>query len=144
MSRKKRVGSCNRNKDARVIERMKDIEVLQAQVHPKGWGEEVWIINTEQYCGKLLKFNAGASFSDHFHILKDEAWYVLEGELELSHYDLSTAERKTITLKKGDVVHVPPHQPHQLRALVASTVIEVSTTHREDDSYRIGKGDGQK
>lgn len=123
---------------------MTKIRVLQSEVHPKGWGEEVWIINTDKYCGKLLRFNKGASFSDHFHLKKDEAWYVLQGTLELRHYDLSTAERITTILKVGDVVHVPSAAPHQLTAMEDSIVIEVSTTHDENDSYRIGKGDSQK
>lgn len=118
--------------------------MLKAERHPKGWGEETWIINTDTYCGKLLKFNKGALFSDHFHVNKDEAWYVLEGKLELRYYNLANAEKITRIIKKGDVVHVPPNNPHQLHALEASVVIEVSTPHDEADSYRIGKGDSQK
>ncbi len=123
---------------------MKYIKMLKAERHPKGWGEETWIINTDTYCGKLLKFNKGALFSDHFHVNKDEAWYVLEGKLELRYYNLANAEKITRIIKKGDVVHVPPNNPHQLHALEASVVIEVSTPHDEADSYRIGKGDSQK
>ena len=26
---------------------------------PKGWGYEKWIVNTDEYCGKLLFFNKG-------------------------------------------------------------------------------------
>lgn len=104
----------------------------------------MWIINTDQYCGKLLKFNKGAIFSDHYHINKDEAWYVLEGKLELRYYNLVNADRVIKTLKRGDVVHIPPSTPHQLKALEPSVIIEVSTPHDEADSYRIGKGDSQK
>jgi quercetin dioxygenase-like cupin family protein len=124
---------------------MKSIEFLKAEQHEKGWGEEVWIINTDQYCGKLLKFKeGGATFSDHYHIVKDETWYVLEGELELRHYDLSNADRLTTKLGPGDVAHIPASTPHQLVALTPATIIEISTTHDEADSYRIGKGDSQK
>ncbi|MEK7144817.1 MAG: cupin domain-containing protein [Patescibacteria group bacterium] len=123
---------------------MADIRILKPEKHPKGWGEEIWIINTNQYCGKLLTFNKGALFSDHFHVNKDETWYVLEGKLELRHYNLTNAEKKVTILKKGDVVHIPPTKPHQLHALEASIVIEVSTPHDEADSYRIGKGDSQR
>ena len=120
------------------------IEILKAEKHPKGWGEEIWIINTDKYCGKLLKFKKGAAFSDHFHLIKDETWYVLSGKLELRYYDLSNAERIIKTLYPGVVVHVPPGTPHQLFAKEESVIIEVSTPHDEKDSYRIGKGDGQK
>lgn len=123
---------------------MKKIKLLKGKKHPKGWGEEVWIVNNDKYCGKLLKFNKDATFSDHFHIIKDETWYVLEGKLELHHYDLSNGQKLIKIIKKGDVVNIPPNAPHQLRAILASTIIEISTPHFESDSYRIGKGDSQK
>ena len=120
------------------------LTISKAAHHPKGWGEEIWIINNDKYCGKLLTFNKGAKFSDHYHINKDEAWYVLEGKLELRFYNLANADRKEVTLGPGSVVHIPPSTPHQLVAHEKSVVIEVSTPHDEADSYRIGKGDSQK
>lgn len=120
------------------------LTISKAETHAKGWGEEVWIINNDKYCGKLLKFNKGATFSDHYHIVKDEAWYVLEGRLELRYYDLANADRLVKVLKPGSVVHIPPSTPHQLKALESSVIIEVSTPHDEADSYRIAKGDSQK
>jgi quercetin dioxygenase-like cupin family protein len=120
------------------------LTVTNANTHPKGWGEEIWIVNNDKYCGKLLKFNTGAIFSDHYHIIKDETWYVLEGKLELRYYDLSNADRLVTELGPGSVVHIPPHTPHQLLAREMSTIIEVSTPHDEADSYRIGKGDSQR
>lgn len=122
----------------------KRLTIAKAEKHKKGWGEEIWIINNDKYCGKLLKFNKGAKFSDHYHIIKDEAWYVLSGKLELRYYDLANADRLIKQLGSGSVVHVPPCTPHQLIAREASVVIEVSTPHDEADSYRIGKGDSQK
>ena len=120
------------------------LTISKAEKHAKGWGEEVWIINNEKYCCKLLKFNKGATFSDHYHIRKDEAWYVLSGKLELRYYNLANADRIVKILKQGDVVHIPPNTPHQLVAHETSVVIEVSTPHDEAYSYRIAKGDSQK
>ena len=34
---------------------------------PKGWGYEKWIVNTPEYCGKLLFFNEGKRCSWHYH-----------------------------------------------------------------------------
>jgi len=92
----------------------------------------------------LLKFKKGATFSDHFHLVKDETWYVLSGKLELRFYNLANAERISKILTQGDVVRIPPGTPHQLYAKEASVIVEVSTPHDEKDSYRIGKGDSQK
>src|SRR3989338_4850995 len=120
------------------------LKKTRPKIHKKGWGEEVWMVNNDKYCGKLLKFKRGAKFSDHFHRVKDETWYVLSGELELRHYNLANADRIMLVLKVGDVVHIPPGNPHQLIARTEAIVIEISTPHHDADSYRIGKGDNQK
>jgi len=46
----------------------------------KNWGYELWIHNDSQYCGKLLVFpNEGNRFSMHYHMIKNETWYVQKG-----------------------------------------------------------------
>lgn len=111
---------------------------------PKGWGEEKIIINNEFYCGKLLIFNPNCSFSMHYHLLKDETWYVQEGKFIYTWIDTQTAIRHTETLSPGDVVRQRPGQPHQLLAIDGGIIFEVSTTHYDEDSYRIEKGSSQK
>jgi len=93
---------------------------------PKGWGEELIITNNEKYCGKILRFKKGFMFSMHYHMIKDETWYVNSG------------------LKVGDVVRQYPGSPHQLEALEDGEVFEVSTQHFDSDSYRVWKGSSQK
>jgi len=60
------------------MEKPEVINVLECEgCHvPKGWGEEIIICNHELYCGKLLRFKQGAKFSMHYHMIKDETWYV--------------------------------------------------------------------
>lgn len=113
-------------------------------VHKKGWGEEVWIANHEKYCGKILRFNKGAQFSMHYHMLKHETFYVLKGKLELRCYDLSDATEHDGEIVAGDAIVIPPGNPHQLRALEDSEILEISTQHFESDSYRILPGDSQR
>lgn len=110
----------------------------------KGWGEERWIVNNEKYCGKILKFNAGSRFSMHYHIDKEETFFVLKGHLKLKYFDLTNASEKIEDLHCGDVVDIPPCNPHKLEAIEDSSIIEISTHHEDSDSYRIGKGDSQK
>jgi mannose-6-phosphate isomerase-like protein (cupin superfamily) len=114
------------------------------EYHPKGWGEELWIVNNEKYCGKLLRFNKGAEFSMHYHIKKEETWFVLQGSLKIEYYDLSNADKKEKLLNVGDVIHICPCIPHKLFALTEASLIEVSTQHFEEDSYRVEKGNSQK
>ncbi len=45
---------------------------------PKGWGGEIVIVNNDLYCGKILVFNSGCQFSMHYHLIKQETWYVVK------------------------------------------------------------------
>ena len=110
---------------------------------PKGWGVELIIENNEMYCGKLLKFKKGCKFSMHYHLIKDETWYVNEGKFLYRWIDTENADIKQELLKEGSVVRQRVGQPHQLEALTDGTVFEVSTQHFDEDSYRILKGDSQ-
>ena len=110
---------------------------------PKGWGEELIIENNEMYCGKLLIFKKGCKFSMHYHLIKDETWYVDKGEFLYRWIDTESAETIEQKLKVGDVVRQRVGQPHQLIALTDGVVFEVSTQHFDEDSYRVVKGDTQ-
>ena len=110
---------------------------------PKGWGEELIIENNEMYCGKLLKFKMGCKFSMHYHLIKDETWYVNKGEFIYRWIDTESAETIEQKLKMCDVVRQRVGQPHQLIALTDGEVFEVSTQHFDEDSYRVVKGDTQ-
>ena len=119
-------------------------EIIKYEDHPKGWGNERWVVNKEKYCLKILSFNKGSTFSMHYHIKKEETWYVAKGSLELSYYDLTDATRIIETINSGAVVDIKPNIPHKLTALQDSEIIEVSTQHFEYDSYRVEPGDRQK
>jgi mannose-6-phosphate isomerase-like protein (cupin superfamily) len=111
---------------------------------PKGWGKEVVITNNSLYCGKILEFKSGLKFSMHYHMIKDETWYVNKGEFRYLWIDTETAEIHEQILKVGDTVRQLPGQPHQLVALTDGEIFEVSTTHYDNDSYRVFKGDSIK
>jgi mannose-6-phosphate isomerase-like protein (cupin superfamily) len=116
-----------------------DVKIQHPKRVEKQWGYELWIHNDSQYCGKLLVFtNSGNKFSMHYHMLKNETWYVQEGAFQFDWIDTESAERCYTQLQKGDVVYIEKGLPHQLTALIDnSTVFEVSTQHFDEDSYRI-------
>jgi len=117
----------------------------QGDNHEKAWGHELWIINDEKYCGKLLVFKKNKKFSMHYHLLKDEAWYISKGDFEYKFIDTETAEGYSLTVSEGDCIHLLPGQPHQMKALTeGATIFEVSTQHFDSDSYRVKPGDSQK
>ena len=105
---------------------------------PKGWGHEQWICNNEKYCGKILHFNSGSKFSMHYHLTKDETWYVQKGAFIFNWIDVENGKLNTKVLATGDSVLIERGLPHQLEAMVdESTIFEVSTEHFDEDSYRI-------
>ena len=118
-------------------------EVTIGCVVPKGWGSELIIENNEMYCGKLLRFKSNCRFSMHYHMNKDETWYVQKGKFVYRWIDTENADMNESILRKGDVVRQRPGQPHQLMALTDGLIFEVSTHHEDSDSYRVMKGDSQ-
>ena len=116
-----------------------DVKIQHPKRVEKQWGYELWIHNDSQYCGKLLVFtNAGNKFSMHYHMLKNETWYIQEGSFQFDWIDGEKAERCYTQLQKGDVVYIQKGLPHQLTALVDNSVVfEVSTEHFDEDSYRV-------
>ncbi len=121
------------------------IQFLKPEYHPKAWGKgETWIINSDKYCAKILEFKAGGQASKHMHADKEECWYIVEGQLLMKYFDFQKAEEIEITLNKGDIVNIPPYNPHQVTAIVDTTLWETSTKHDEADVYRLSKGDSQR
>jgi mannose-6-phosphate isomerase-like protein (cupin superfamily) len=110
----------------------------------KGWGSElIWATN-DKYCGKLMKFNTGAKFSMHFHSIKDETWYVLDGKFIVRYIDTNNATQQEKELNPNDTWSNKPLFPHQLICIEAGTIIEVSTPDSVEDNYRVMPGDSQK
>jgi quercetin dioxygenase-like cupin family protein len=108
----------------------------------KGWGWERWIVNKEQYCGKLLFFNSGKRCSWHYHKLKDEVFYLQSGKMLIKYSDNDDLETaKELILNQGENFHVYTGLRHQMIALEDSELFEFSTEHFDSDSYRIIKGD---
>ena len=116
-------------------------KVSQCCTIPKGWGHELIIHNCLEYCGKILVFKRDCKFSMHYHILKQETWYVNKGSFTFTYIDTDKAITHKRTLKLGDVVTIKRGMPHQLLALEDGEIFEISTEHFDSDSYRISKGD---
>ena len=108
----------------------------------KGWGWERWIVNCEEYCGKLLFFNQGKRCSWHYHKLKDEVFYLQSGKMIIRYGDTDDIDScKTTILHPGMNFHIPVGLRHQMEASEDSELFEFSTQHFDSDSYRVIKGD---
>ena len=116
-----------------------DVKIQHPKRVEKKWGYELWIHNDTDYCGKLLVFSkSGNKFSMHYHMIKDETWYVQKGAFQFDWIDTENGERCYTQIQKGDVIEIKKGLPHQLTALTEeATIFEVSTQHFDEDSYRI-------
>lgn len=108
----------------------------------KGWGFEIWIVNNELYCGKILYFQQNKRCSFHFHKFKTETFYLQSGKVLIKHsYEDDITKAAETILNPGESFHVPVGLRHQIISFEDSNLFEFSTQHFEDDSYRIIKGD---
>ena len=119
------------------------MKTTDAQIYvEKGWGYEKWITNTDKYCGKELFIRQGKSLSWHYHIVKDEVFYIASGIILLAYGEDDDRDiSMKMYLRQGDSFHVPPGIRHQLTGVEDSRVIEFSTFHSEADSIRVIRGD---
>jgi mannose-6-phosphate isomerase-like protein (cupin superfamily) len=111
----------------------------------KDWGYEIWFANVKEgpvdYCGKLLFvekdiWSSGGKF--HYHKIKDETFFILEGVLQLD-YIVNDDIFKTIYLKPHETFRIKPFMKHRFTAMTdyGCKFVETSTFHSDEDSYRI-------
>ena len=139
------------------------VDTCNSQVISKGWGFEKVIHNDKDYCGKELVLYQGKKCSIHYHKIKKETFYVINGSMVVELYSapfhlvnndlqetllslqaLEEIYYKVIRMNTGDSLVIEPFTPHRFIGVDDEThFIEFSTQHFDDDSYRIYPGDSQ-
>jgi mannose-6-phosphate isomerase-like protein (cupin superfamily) len=100
----------------------------------KVWGEEIIVINNDDYCCKFLVVRKDACSSAHFHKEKNETFFVLSGEIVLEmdgNKHLFNEYASPLTIRHGTI--------HKFQGIVDSIILEVSTHHKESDVVRLSK-----
>ena len=97
----------------------------------KIWGSEEWIVNTPEYCGKILTLKRGFRCSMHYHKNKDETFFLIDGRILLEY---GSEQRVMIP---GESQRIEPEVLHRFTGLDDSRIVEFSTHHEESDSYRV-------
>mgnify|MGYP001052504069 CR=1 FL=1 len=97
----------------------------------KYWGREIWLVNCDKYCGKILELNPGYVSSYHHHKIKQETFYCLEGSFTL------ILDSKEIQVSQGmEPITVMPGQYHSFGTQTPTRILEISTKHDDIDVYR--------
>jgi len=108
----------------------------------KVWGFEEIIVNNELYCGKLLHLHKDCYCSIHYHKKKDETFHVLSGRVQMEYkYPpgnvLQRHPWETRVLVAGESMRLVPGTQHRFTGMLDSVLIEFSSQHFDDDSFRI-------
>lgn len=112
------------------------VSMIPMEVHHKVWGYEEWLDNNPEYCCKKLHVYRGGRCSYHMHKVKLESFHVLEGVLTLTIGQKDSSQK--VLLNVGDTIRIPRGVYHSFLGLRKKNVIvEVSTHHEDDDSYRL-------
>ncbi len=133
--------SVNVNKHWKIPSKNLKSKKIESKIVKKGWGKEIWFVNNDEYCGKILCFDKGKKFSMHYHVEKKETWYIAKGKFLFSWICPEKGIVYNEYLNVGDVITNERGEAHQMEALEESEIFEVSTFHKDSDSYRIEKGD---
>ena len=97
----------------------------------KVWGSEHIYVNNDKYCGKVLNLLTGTRCSMHCHKKKLETFLVIEGRVLLELNELF------YLLLPNQSIDIPVNSNHRFTGLLISKIIEFSTHHEDDDSYRV-------
>jgi len=96
----------------------------------KPWGYELVWARTDRYVGKILHIEPGQVLSLQYHEKKDETIHVLRGEIIFRVQE--GGELKERRMREGEGYHIVPPTVHQMEAVTAADLLEVSTPEVED------------
>lgn len=104
----------------------------------KLWGYEQTITNNELYCSKIIHIDKDYKGSWHYHKIKDETFFIMNGALKLKYS--ATDEYDTaieIVLGVGETFRITPNLRHQIIGIADCDILETSTSDSDSDSYRV-------
>ena len=106
----------------------------------KSWGFEKIFINTDLYCMKELNIYEGCSTSIHYHKIKHETFYVVQGSANISLYKQDGTFKETYTLREKESFCIQPNTIHSIENVsFGKTLIllESSTQDKQSDNIRF-------
>jgi len=104
-------------------------------ITPKPWGEERLLHQGYGYAVKQIHLNIGKRTSLHYHQVKHEFIYVVEGELTVEVGKDGGTELRV--LRAGQFIAITPGTIHRMEAVATDTIYMESQTDHLDDVIRI-------
>jgi len=107
----------------------------------KPWGYELhWVPEGMPYMGKILHIDAGKRLSLQVHDIKQESYWLMNGECDLL-LENDKGEMETVHMQKGFGYTTHVGQKHRHQAVTDCDVVEVSmpeqgTTLRLEDDFK--------
>jgi len=113
-------------------------EELALKQVDKVWGRELWLVNNELYCSKILEVRYHEGGSYHEHVVKDETFLILEGSIMLIMGTQGGAWSQVVRLDEGMSIRLRPGVPHLVVGLSEqpARILETSTQHDDTDVVR--------
>jgi mannose-6-phosphate isomerase-like protein (cupin superfamily) len=110
------------------------------KIVPKTWGLEAWFYNGD-YCGKRLTFAEDHRCSMHYHKNKHETFLIIVGRIFLEYKGIFDSFWTYKMLEMGDTFIISPQAEHRMTAIGGNAaIIEFSSHHEDEDSYRTQTG----
>lgn len=105
------------------------------------WGFEIRCVNNEKYCGKFLVItNPHVMSSLHYHKIKDETFCIMSGEVNIETHNGNDVPTSRI-YTAGKQIRIEAEVKHRFYSTrPLSVIMEVSTHHADDDTYRLEVG----
>lgn len=126
--------------DKVIIERL---PIAKDRTGAKRWDEErgefVQIAYLEEIRHlALFEIKEGFSRGSHYHLKKEEIFYVVSGKIKAKFSDIDTHEMEEFILEKGDKIRIRVRCAHIFYGLEDTLVVEYSPQFYEaEDSYKI-------
>lgn len=86
----------------------------------------------------FIELLAGTVRGNHYHKVKEEWLYVIQGQVRLELHDLGNAVRDSVLLEAGDLAIIPTGIAHALRVITPGQAVEFSPARFDPaDIYRF-------
>jgi mannose-6-phosphate isomerase len=107
------------------------IEPYSPRVLQREWGIELFIAETPQYLGKVLKMKPGTAGGLQYHTEKDETFFLYSGRA-IVRSDDGRGNLLVTMMLPGESFHIPAGAVHQVEAVDECLFFEASTPHYDD------------